>query len=74
MNPVTALATFHVGQFLDDIVGVATTRGDMSATFPTKHKECHKWWSMNFHLVWEGAKLLQMKMQMMSVHLDKKWF
>ena len=36
MNPVTASATFHVGQFLEDIVGVATTRGDMSATFPTK--------------------------------------
>jgi hypothetical protein len=36
MNPVTTLATFHVGQFLEDIVGVATTRGDMSATFPTK--------------------------------------
>ena len=36
MNPVTVSATFHVGQFLEDIVGVATTRGDMSATFPTK--------------------------------------
>jgi hypothetical protein len=36
VNPVTALATFHVGQFLEDIVGVVTTRGDMSATFPTK--------------------------------------
>ena len=36
MNPVTASATCHVGQFLEDIVGVATTRGDMSATFPTK--------------------------------------
>jgi hypothetical protein len=36
MNPVTASAPFHVGQFLEDIVGVATTRGDMSATFPTK--------------------------------------
>ena len=39
MNPVTASATFHVGQFLEDIVGVATTRGDMSATFPTKQKK-----------------------------------
>ena len=38
MNPVTVSATFHVGQFLEDIVGVATTRGDMSATFPTKKK------------------------------------
>ena len=38
MNPVMALATFHVGQFLEDIVGVAATRGDMSATFPTKLK------------------------------------
>ena len=36
MNPVTVSATFHVGQFLKDIVGVVTTRGDMSATFPTK--------------------------------------
>ena len=36
MNPVTASATFHVGQFLEDIVGVARTRGDMSVTFPTK--------------------------------------
>jgi hypothetical protein len=36
MNPVTASVTFHAGQFLEDIVGVATTRGDMSATFPTK--------------------------------------
>jgi hypothetical protein len=39
MNPVTASATFRVGQFLEDIVGVATTRGDMSATFPTKLEE-----------------------------------
>jgi hypothetical protein len=37
MNPVTESATFHVGQFLEDIVGVTTTRGDMLATFPTKH-------------------------------------
>ena len=41
MNPVTASATFHVGQFLEDIVGVATTRGDMSGTFPTKLKMQH---------------------------------
>jgi hypothetical protein len=36
MNPVTALATFHISQFLEDIVSVATTHGDMSVTFPTK--------------------------------------
>ena len=36
MNPVTVSTTFHIGQFLEDIVGVAMTRGDMSATFPTK--------------------------------------
>jgi hypothetical protein len=41
MNPVTASATFHIGQFLEDIVGVATTRGDMSATFPTKMAMLH---------------------------------
>ena len=39
MNPVTVAGTFHVGQFLEDIVGIATTRGDMSATFPTKATE-----------------------------------
>jgi hypothetical protein len=34
--PVTASATLWSWPFSADIVGVATTRGDMSATFPTK--------------------------------------
>jgi hypothetical protein len=34
--PVTASATLWRRPFSADIVGVATTRGDMSATFPTK--------------------------------------
>jgi hypothetical protein len=36
MNSVTASATFDVGRFLADNVGVAPTRRDMSQTFPTK--------------------------------------
>ena len=36
MNPVMVSATFHVSQFLADIVNVPKTRGDMLATFPTK--------------------------------------
>ena len=36
MNSVTVSATFDVGRFLADNVGVAPTRPDMSPTFPTK--------------------------------------
>jgi hypothetical protein len=36
MNPVTVLATLWCQPFSADIVGIAMTCGDMSATFPTK--------------------------------------
>ena len=35
-HPVTALATFGIGRFLADNVGIAAIRVDMSLTFPTK--------------------------------------
>ena len=36
MNSVTVSATFDVGRFLANNVGVVPTRADMSPTFPTK--------------------------------------
>ncbi len=35
-NPVTALATFDISQFLADNVSIMVTRADMLPTFPTK--------------------------------------
>ncbi len=37
MNPVMALATFDIGQFLADNVSVMATHANMPPTFPTKH-------------------------------------
>jgi len=36
MNSVTVSATFDIGRFLADNVGVVPTCADMSPTFPTK--------------------------------------
>ena len=41
MNPVTALATFGVGQILADNVGVAATHANVLPTFPTKPELKH---------------------------------
>jgi hypothetical protein len=35
-NPITVLATFDVGRFLANNVGVVATRANMLPTFPTK--------------------------------------
>ena len=36
-NPVMALVTFDIGQFLGDNVGIVMTHSDTSLTFPTKN-------------------------------------
>ena len=37
-------------------------------------KRCRYRWSVNFHLFWEGAKLVSKRIQVLLFHCDEKWF
>ena len=50
------------------------TATKLQPTLTPFHKERRKWWSINFPLFWEGAKLLNTESQIMTLHLDEKWF
>ena len=63
MNSVTALATFDVGRFLADNVGVAPTRRDMSPTFPTKLT--HSLLLTSKNLLTKRKKVMLMKERLM---------
>ena len=57
MNSVTVSATFDVGRFLADNVGVVPTRADMSPTFPTK-RQPHEKLTTKAMWVWSGIGIL----------------
>ena len=50
----------------------------VTATLPQcTSKATKKWryrWAIQFHLFWEGAKLVRMKVQVLNFHVDEKWF
>jgi hypothetical protein len=54
--------------------GAQYTATKLQPTLTPFHKERCRWWANNFHLFWEGAKLLKTTTQIMTVHLDEKWF
>ena len=47
-------------------------------TLPQCNSEHNKRWRMRwtvcFHLFWEGVELVRLKVQVILVHINKKWF
>jgi len=41
----------------------------------TEHtKKWRREWSTSFHIFWEGAKMIALKVQIIYFHIDEKWF
>ena len=71
VQPVNKVA---IAEFVMSQEGSRYTATKLQPTLTSYHKTKRLKWAINFHLFWEGAKLLKTKTQFMLVHLDKKWF
>lgn len=71
VQPVNKVA---IAEFVMSQEGSRYTATKLQPTLTSYHKTKRLKWAINFHLFWEGAKLLKTKTQFMSVHLDEKWF
>ena len=71
VQPVNRTA---IAKFVMSTDGAQYIATKLQPTRTPFHKEHSRWWANIFHVFWEEAKLLRMKTQIMTVHLDENGF